>query len=84
MIRLAGLEVDSGVRHAFFTRQGGVSNGFYTSLNCGYGSGDEAAKVERNRAIAMEMIGVPESFGWMTPKPPDASRQIITPSTADR
>jgi len=59
MIRLAGLEVDSGVRHAFFTRQGGVSNGFYTSLNCGYGSGDEAAKVERNRAIAMEMIGVP-------------------------
>lgn len=58
MIRLASLG-DPGIRHAFFTRQGGVSDGLYASLNCGYGSRDLAAKVERNRAIAMAMIGVP-------------------------
>ena len=27
-----------GVRHAFFTRQGGVSKGVYASLNLGVGS----------------------------------------------
>jgi hypothetical protein len=59
LIRLAGLDDGSGVRHAFFTRQAGVSDGFYASLNCGYGSRDLPAKVARNRAIAMAMIGVP-------------------------
>jgi purine-nucleoside/S-methyl-5'-thioadenosine phosphorylase / adenosine deaminase len=59
MIRLTGLVVDCGVRHAFFTRRGGVSNGLYASLNCGYASGDEAANVERNRTIAMKRIGLP-------------------------
>jgi polyphenol oxidase len=58
MIRLAGLDIDTGIRHAFFTRRGGVSDGLYASLNCGYGSRDRAANVERNRAIAMAMIGV--------------------------
>lgn len=58
MIRLAALGEISGVHHAFFTRQGGVSDGLYASLNCGYGSRDAPAKVERNRAIAMEMLGL--------------------------
>lgn len=39
----------SGVRHAFFTRQGGVSKGLYDSLNVGRGSADEAADVAENR-----------------------------------
>ena len=30
----------SGVRHAFFTRHGGVSTGLYDSLNVGRGSND--------------------------------------------
>ena len=33
------------VRHAFFTRRGGVSGGLYESLNCGFGSGDEPQNV---------------------------------------
>jgi YfiH family protein len=40
----------SGVRHAFFTRQGGVSGGLYASLNGGIGSRDAAAHVAENRA----------------------------------
>ncbi len=38
-----------GIRHAFFTRQGGVSGGLYDSLNVGRGSGDEPGAVEENR-----------------------------------
>ncbi|MCE3289993.1 MAG: polyphenol oxidase [Caulobacter sp.] len=47
-----------GVRHAFFTRQGGVSRGVYDSLNVGRGSSDEAADVEENRARAAGWFGV--------------------------
>lgn len=38
-----------GVRHGFFTRAGGVSEGIYASLNCGLGSGDDTDKVATNR-----------------------------------
>jgi YfiH family protein len=46
---LAGLD---GVQHRFFTRRGGVSAGLYSSLNCGYGSGDEPDNVRENRRRA--------------------------------
>ncbi len=39
----------SGVRHAFFTRRGGVSAGVYAGLNGGVGSADERAAVMENR-----------------------------------
>ncbi|MBX9943325.1 MAG: peptidoglycan editing factor PgeF [Reyranella sp.] len=38
-----------GVQHRFFTRAGGVSAGLYSSLNCGYGSGDAPDNVRENR-----------------------------------
>ncbi len=41
-----------GVRHAFFTRRGGVSTGVYESLNVGAGSKDDPAAVAENRARA--------------------------------
>ena len=46
------------IRHAFLTRQGGVSGGIFASLNCGFGSSDEAAKVAKNRARAMAVLGL--------------------------
>jgi len=45
-----------GIRHGFFTRTGGVSTGLFASLNCGFGSGDDAAKVAENRARAVEAL----------------------------
>ena len=48
-----------GIRHGFFTRRGGVSQGLYESLNCGYGNGDAAENVAANRARAMSMIDQP-------------------------
>jgi polyphenol oxidase len=38
-----------GIRHAFFTRTGGVSSGIYAGLNGGLGSQDEPQKVHENR-----------------------------------
>jgi polyphenol oxidase len=48
-----------GVRHAFFTRRGGVSTGIYHSLNCGVGSGDDPTAVCANRARAMAALDLP-------------------------
>jgi YfiH family protein len=52
-----------GLRHAFFTREGGVSDGIYASLNGGIGSQDTPAHVGENRRRMAEQIGVsPEHF----------------------
>jgi hypothetical protein len=52
------LGADPGIRHAFFTRQGGVSEGLFGSLNCGFGSGDAPQRVAANREIAMAQLGL--------------------------
>lgn len=48
----------AGVRHVFFTRAGGVSEGIYASLNCGFGSGDRPERVHENRARAAARLDV--------------------------
>jgi len=50
-----------GVVHAFFTRAGGVSTGFYESLNGGVGSQDGPACVAENRARMAQAMGVAPS-----------------------
>jgi YfiH family protein len=53
----------TGIRHAFFTREGGVSGGIYESLNGGVGSRDDAAHVGENRARMAASLGVvPDRF----------------------
>ena len=52
------LEARPGVRHAFFTRRGGFSEGAYTSLNCGLGSDDNPDAVRANRAAAAAALDV--------------------------
>ena len=56
MISAAALAAAPGIRHAFLTRQGGVSSGLFSSLNCGYGSGDDNANVRANRERAADAI----------------------------
>ena len=52
-----------GLRHAFFTREGGVSGGIYEGLNGGLGSNDDAAHVAENRRRMAEQMGVaPDRF----------------------
>jgi YfiH family protein len=51
------------LRHAFFTREGGVSGEIYESLNGGLGSNDDPANVLENRRRMAEQMGVvPENF----------------------
>lgn len=58
--RLAAI---SGLRHAFFTREGGVSEGVYAGLNAGVGSSDNPAHVAENRRRMANALGVePENF----------------------
>jgi len=45
-----------GVKHGFFTRQGGVSVGIYKGLNCGPGSDDDPTAVQQNRQSVVEYI----------------------------
>jgi YfiH family protein len=46
-----------GLRHGFFTRQGGVSTGLYEGLNTGVGSNDDPAAVSENRRRVAEHLG---------------------------
>jgi len=63
MLQAPSLSSLPGVRHAFFTRQGGVSQGVYASLNGGIGSSDAPAQVAENRALMAAAVGVrPENF----------------------
>lgn len=49
------------VRHGFFTRLGGVSDGLYASLNIGLGSADDRDRVlENRRRVAASLNVVPE------------------------
>ncbi|WP_309644729.1 peptidoglycan editing factor PgeF [Phenylobacterium sp.] len=50
-----------GIRHGFFTRQGGVSTGLYESLNVGRGSADAPADVVENRRRAAAHFDAPET-----------------------
>ena len=46
-----------GVTHGFFTRDGGVSQGIYATLNCGLGSRDDLKAVHENRARVAAHLG---------------------------
>jgi YfiH family protein len=46
-----------GVVHGFTTRAGGVSEGTYSSLNLGAGSGDDPAQVRENRRLLCRAAG---------------------------
>jgi polyphenol oxidase len=58
MLNSSLLSAIPGLRHAFFTRDGGVSDGLYASLNGGLGSNDDPARVVENRRRMAEQMGV--------------------------
>jgi len=58
MLQSSLLSMLPGIRHAFFTRDGGVSDGFYASLNAGLGSRDAPERVAENRARMAAALGV--------------------------
>ncbi len=57
MIEAPQLKSVTGIRHGFFTRQGGHSRGLYAGRNTGLGSDDDRAKVLANRAQVRDALG---------------------------
>ncbi len=64
------------LRHAFFTRRGGVSDGRYSSMNCGLGSNDAPDRVRENRTRAMAQIGLPAQ-ALVTARQVHSARAVI-------
>lgn len=60
MLKSKTLSGATGIRHAFFTREGGVSGGIYSSLNCGAGSNDNPDHVLENKRRAAARFDLPE------------------------
>ncbi len=58
MIQSALLTAIPNIRHGFFTREHGHSTGVYASLNCGFGSRDDADAVQKNRENVAARMGV--------------------------
>jgi len=63
VLQAPSLSARSGLRHAFFTRAGGVSQDIYATLNGGVGSRDDPDRVSENRARMARMLEVePANF----------------------
>jgi YfiH family protein len=63
MLHAHSLSTLPGIRHAFFTRAGGVSSGVYASLNGGVGSADTPQNIIENRARMAAALSVrPDHF----------------------
>ena len=52
------LKSSNNINHCFFTKNGGVSQGVYSSLNCGLGSGDKKENILKNLDIVAKNIGM--------------------------
>ncbi|MDE1991921.1 MAG: peptidoglycan editing factor PgeF [Rhizobiaceae bacterium] len=49
----------AGIRHGYFTRHGGISEGLYRGLNVGLGSNDDREHVQENRRRVAAWFGLP-------------------------
>ena len=84
MLQSASLATLPAIRHAFFTRDGGVSQGVYASLNGGVGSKDSPEQVAENRARMAQALGVAPAH-FLTPYQIHSPDVVVaeTPWTAD-
>lgn len=49
------------IKHGFFGKNSGMSEGIFSSLNCGFGSNDDANSVRKNRSIVASALGFESS-----------------------
>jgi YfiH family protein len=52
------LKTFNNINHCFFSKNGGVSRGVYSSLNCGLGSDDKKENILKNLVIVSKQIGL--------------------------
>ena len=71
------------VIHGFFTRIGGISEGIYASLNCGYGSKDSFENVKANRTNVAEVLKSTEPY-LITPYQIHSANAVIAETPWNR
>ncbi len=49
----------SQLKHAFFSRRGGVSTGYFDSLNFAFTKGDNSENIKENQKTALEKLAIP-------------------------
>ncbi len=69
-------------KHGFFTRIGGVSQGQFAELNCGFGSSENKVFIRQNRALIAQDIGVKDEH-LLTVKQVHSSNVITIENIAD-
>ncbi|MBR5712636.1 MAG: peptidoglycan editing factor PgeF [Lachnospiraceae bacterium] len=57
VVQFPALSVIPGILHAFSTREGGVSDGIFSSMNLGFGRGDDDANVQENFRRFLGSVG---------------------------
>jgi YfiH family protein len=81
--RTSPLLTRAAFRHAFFTRQGGVSSGPYASLSFSVAAGDTEANVAANLVRAAEVLGVaPERVYYLSQV--HGASAVVVDGTEDR
>jgi polyphenol oxidase len=73
----------SNIKHCFFSKNGGVSKNFYSSLNCGLGSKDKKENVLSNLSIVSKKIGVDENNLYTMKQTHSNKVEIINKSNQD-
>ena len=58
MLKSKKLSKFNKINHFFFNRNGGVSKGIYSTLNCGLGSNDNKANILKNLSIVSRKIKI--------------------------
>jgi YfiH family protein len=61
MLNSPALHNLEGIVHGFLTRRDGVSEGLYSSLNCGFGADEAKENVHENRRRTLERVGCPSA-----------------------
>ncbi len=56
MLKSKKFEKFNEIKHGFFNRKGGVSDGIYKSLNCGPGSNDKKINIKKNLKIVKNIL----------------------------
>jgi YfiH family protein len=56
------LQKFANIKHCFFSRKGGISDGIYESLNCGLGSKDKKENVTKNLELVSKKINCNKDY----------------------
>lgn len=82
LLQFPNLAAAEGIRHAFTTREGGVSKEHLATLNLSFSRGDDEANVRENFRRVAEYFGVPESRFVFSDQQHAAHVRVVTEADA--